>query len=92
MIEEGKPVRPIAQAPCPSIRREGFASGPGVAALHKKAHVPEEIGLGGNISRTAKFVGRAHAALHRKIKMLGIAQQPLPIQLAAAAKARASPT
>ena len=28
--------------------------------------------FGGNISKTAKFVGMERAALHRKLKMLGV--------------------
>ncbi|WCR55138.1 MAG: Nitrogen regulation protein NtrX [Bartonella clarridgeiae] len=41
--------------------------------LFEKRYLMTQIGrLGGNISRTAEFIGMERSALHRKLKMLGI--------------------
>jgi two-component system nitrogen regulation response regulator NtrX len=37
--------------------------------------------FGGNISRTASFVGMERSALHRKLKMLGVGQGGRPLKV-----------
>jgi len=43
--------------------------------------------FGGNISRTANFVGMERSALHRKIKLLGLTSRGEPEDIATAAVA-----
>ncbi|WP_375672524.1 helix-turn-helix domain-containing protein, partial [Bartonella sp. AA16SXTY] len=41
--------------------------------LFEKKYLEAQIGrLGGNISRTAEFIGMERSALHRKLKALGV--------------------
>jgi two-component system nitrogen regulation response regulator NtrX len=44
--------------------------------VFERDYIAAQLGrFGGNISRTAQFIGMERSALHRKIKLLGLASR-----------------
>ena len=54
----------------------------GAREIFEREYLSTQLGrFGGNISRTAQFIGMERSALHRKLKILGVNQEERPIKV-----------